>query len=197
MLDWGLTLCVGIVFLIVYLGMGVVAFFTVLLAIGIGLRAVYDWIVTVAPLIDPGPIVEIVIPASVKAGLTTVAKFPIGVATVLLVGTILLLPVVFALSVYYVFLGVVPRTFSIYREYAADRGAALLTGNPAAVANAPNRPTDDLRQPTDIRALCLIPDGISDDAHVGPTREWIAENCPSIDDRVTRLRQITRTLEDQ
>lgn len=109
----------------------------------------------------------------------------------------------------------------MYREYAADRGAALMTGHSAAMASAldtlstaSDRLTDDLRHATDIQALCLIPDGITDEVEVGPIREWIAEDWPmidtlpqriptgivahpSIDDRIARFRQLTRTLEDQ
>lgn len=144
-------------------------------------------------------------------------EYIVGFATVLFMGGLLLLSVFLALSVHDAILGVVPRRLSIYREYAADRGAALLTGAPGTVgnaletlANATGRPTTDLRQTTDIQALCLVPDGISDDVEVGPTRQYIADTHPPIeavlqriptgivahpptDDRIDRLREPDRT----
>jgi heat shock protein HtpX len=221
-LVWGLYAIGFTVYAILYLGVVFVTIVAVLLTVLAGFRAVYDWIVTVIPFIDPGPIVGANIISGVAGVLFgTVMDYVAGFAAVLLTGGLLLIPVVPALSVYYVILGVVPRRLSIYREYAADRGAALLTGNPTAVANAlaaltnaTDRPTDDFRQATDIQALCLIPDGISDETDAGNTNKSIADDFllleaalqriptgivahPDIEDRIDRLQEIDRNLEEQ
>lgn len=220
-LDWGLISIGTIVYFTLCFSVVVAAIVSVLTAVLTGSRVVYDWIVTAAPLIDPGPIVGFDIATGAKEGIRTFMDYLIGFSTVLVMVGLFLLPVGLALSVYYAILGVVPRRLSIYREYAADRGAALVTGNPAAVgsalqtlANVTNRPTADLRQATDIQALCLIPDGITNDIEVGPIRQWIADDYPvieavlqriptgivahpPIENRIDRLQELSSDLEEQ
>lgn len=178
-----------ITFGILVLGQASVAIFGILAVVLVGFRRVYDWIVTVAPFVDPGPILGFeILPSIGDVFFGTVIDYVVGLATLLLMGGLLLIPVVLALSVYYAILGVVPRRLSIYREYAADRGAAMLTGNPAAVATAletlataTERPPTDRRQATEIQALCLISDGIGDEIAVGPIRQSIADDHPLIE----------------
>jgi len=86
---------------------------------------------------------------------------------------------------------------SRYREYAADRGSALLTGRPANLASALMRisgtmdriPTQDLRQARQFNALFIHP------AVSG--REGLSElimTHPSLEHRLSRLRQIELEL---
>lgn len=57
------------------------------------------------------------------------------------------------------------RLLSRYREYAADRGAAMITGKPAAMASAldsistsiDDQPSEDLREKASMNALFIIP----------------------------------------
>jgi heat shock protein HtpX len=59
------------------------------------------------------------------------------------------------------------RALSHYREFAADRGAAVITGKPAAMASAldsismtiDEQPSEDLREKTNMNALFIIPTG--------------------------------------
>lgn len=219
-LDWGLTVLGTIAYGTLYLGTIGVTIVIAILGVLSWVESAYNWLATVAPVIDPGPIIGIdIITGIVDVFFDGFVDYIAGVAATLLTGGLFLLPVVLALSVYYVILGVIPRRFTIYREYAADRGAALLTGEPTAVANAlrtlatdPNRPTADLRHATDIQALCLLPDGITDESTVGPIRDWIADDWPMfdaglerisagivahppVDERIARLRQIDQALE--
>lgn len=85
---------------------------------------------------------------------------------------------------------------SRYREYVADRGSALLTGQPANLASALLRisgtmdriPTQDLRQAQRFNALFI---------HPATGREGLAElfmTHPSLEHRLNRLRQIELEL---
>ena len=89
--------------------------------------------------------------------------------------------------------------FSRGREFAADRAAATLTGNPAALALALKRldvtiaetPTEDLRQPdrsTD--ALSILPALDPNDGGGG-----LLATHPSTEDRIDRLRELVREQE--
>jgi len=59
------------------------------------------------------------------------------------------------------------RTLSRYREYAADRGAAILTGRPSALSSALLKlndtvariPTRDLRAASELSAFFIVPAG--------------------------------------
>lgn len=86
---------------------------------------------------------------------------------------------------------------SRYREYAADRGSALLTGRPSDLASALLRisgtmeriPTQDLRQVQSANAFFIIP------AVAG--REGVAElfmTHPSLEHRLNQLRRIELEL---
>jgi len=97
------------------------------------------------------------------------------------------------------------RRLARAREFAADRAAALLTGNPAAVASALETLSDDEgpRPDADARVagvatLCLLPGGFereadaegeSDDGFHVPTTAH-----PPTDERVARLRELTARL---
>jgi heat shock protein HtpX len=84
---------------------------------------------------------------------------------------------------------------SRYREYAADRGGAILTGAPEQLASALLRisgsmqsiPTKDLRAAQPLSAMYFA----------APTREFIGEllmDHPSIEHRLARLQSIERQM---
>jgi heat shock protein HtpX len=88
------------------------------------------------------------------------------------------------------------RALSRYREYAADRGGALITGKPGALASAlltidgrmDRVPTEDLREQAEMNAFFVIP---IDRGFVGR----IARTHPPTEKRVERLRALERELE--
>jgi len=90
------------------------------------------------------------------------------------------------------------RLLSRYREYAADRGAAAITGKPAALASAlltidgsmDRVPQEDLRETSEMNAFFVIPikSGI-----VGK----LFSTHPSTENRVERLRDLERQMETQ
>jgi heat shock protein HtpX len=98
------------------------------------------------------------------------------------------------------------RLLSQYREFAADRGAATITGNPAALAAALRKlddgmsdlPDDDLRDADGgIEALYVAP---IDDYQFGEDRELISSDLfpathPPVEERVERLRELAREAE--
>jgi len=85
------------------------------------------------------------------------------------------------------------RALSRYREYSADRGAASITGNPAALASAlmsisgrmDNVPKEDLRDQAEMNAFFIIPirSGI-----VGK----LASTHPPTEKRIEKLRELER-----
>ncbi|HEV3309149.1 MAG TPA: M48 family metalloprotease, partial [Chloroflexota bacterium] len=86
---------------------------------------------------------------------------------------------------------VLVNALSRYREYAADRGSAILTGSPETLISALNRistemgqvPTQDLRQAQPMSALYIAP----------PRREYISEvfsDHPSLKHRIERLQSL-------
>jgi heat shock protein HtpX len=86
-------------------------------------------------------------------------------------------------------------TLSRYREYAADRGGAMLTGAPEQLASALLRisgtmqaiPTQDLRQAQPLSALFIA----------APSREFVGElfsDHPSVEHRIARLQQLEREM---
>ncbi|WP_224448472.1 M48 family metalloprotease [Haloprofundus salilacus] len=93
------------------------------------------------------------------------------------------------------------------REFAADGAAALLTGNPAAVAAAirrlnsavPVAPDRDLRRSAGIRGLCFLPHGFEtgDDDGGSEGFSLTVETHPAATERVARLRKLARELEEQ
>jgi heat shock protein HtpX len=88
------------------------------------------------------------------------------------------------------------RALSRYREYAADRGGAIITGRPSALASALMKidgrmdkvPDEDLRGQTEMNAFFIIPikSGI-----VGK----LFGTHPSTENRIERLREMERELE--
>ncbi|OYR42715.1 zinc metalloprotease HtpX [Halorubrum sp. Ib24] len=88
------------------------------------------------------------------------------------------------------------RALSRYREYAADRGAALITGKPGALASAlmtidgrmDRVPEEDLRQEAEMNAFFIIPIKAG---FVGK----IASTHPSTENRIERLRDLEREME--
>ena len=88
------------------------------------------------------------------------------------------------------------RTLSRYREFAADRGGAVITGKPASLASALMKidgrmdkvPKDDLRSQNEMNAFFIIP------IRVG----WVGRlfsTHPSTEKRIERLRDLERELE--
>ena len=88
------------------------------------------------------------------------------------------------------------RVLSRYREFAADRGGAVITGRPSALASALMKidngmdrvPSDDMREQADMNAFFIIP--IKSGA-IGR----ILSTHPSTENRIERLREMERELE--
>jgi heat shock protein HtpX len=94
------------------------------------------------------------------------------------------------------------RTLSRYRELAADRGAALITGAPQNLASALVRidgiihgkggvsiPTKDFRQAETVNALFIVP------ALKGDEVASLFSTHPSTEERVERLNEMQRQME--
>jgi len=89
------------------------------------------------------------------------------------------------------------RTLSRYREYAADRGSALLTGSPSNLMSALVKisgvmqriPDRDLREVQGMNAMFIIP------ASVGNTVSELFSTHPSLENRLERLRAMSREME--
>ncbi|NHN60516.1 MULTISPECIES: zinc metalloprotease HtpX [Halorussus] len=87
------------------------------------------------------------------------------------------------------------RTLSRYREYAADRGGATITGKPAALASAlmtidsgmSKVPKEDFREQSEMNAFFIIP--LKSD-FIGK----IFSTHPSTEARVERLRELERQM---
>ena len=83
-------------------------------------------------------------------------------------------------------------TLSRYREFAADRGAALLTGRPADLMSALVKlsgrdteiPDDDLRRLSTVEALCVVANG--------GARFSLFSDHPPLAKRLARLAEMTR-----
>ncbi len=88
------------------------------------------------------------------------------------------------------------RTLSRYREYAADRGGARITGRPSALATALLKidgemdrvPDEDLRNQAEMNAFFVIP---IESGFIGQ----FARTHPSTEDRVEKLRAMEREVE--
>jgi heat shock protein HtpX len=88
------------------------------------------------------------------------------------------------------------RTLSRYREYAADRGAAIITGQPSALASALQKisgnvdriPEDDLREQSEMNAFFIIP-------LKGGTITKLFSTHPPTEKRIERLRDLEREME--
>lgn len=88
------------------------------------------------------------------------------------------------------------RALSRYREFAADRGGASITGKPAALASAlmtidgrmDKVPKKDLREQSEMNAFFIIP-------LKGDFIGKIFSTHPSTDARIERLREMEREME--
>jgi len=88
------------------------------------------------------------------------------------------------------------RVLSRYREYAADRGGAVITGKPSALASAlltidgrmDRVPQEDLRDTAEMNAFFIIP---IKSGFVGK----LFSTHPSTEKRVERLRELEREME--
>ncbi|GAA0531429.1 zinc metalloprotease HtpX [Halorubrum ejinorense] len=88
------------------------------------------------------------------------------------------------------------RALSRYREYSADRGAALITGKPGALASAlmtidgrmDKVPKEDLREEAEMNAFFIIPIKAG---FVGR----IASTHPSTERRIEKLRDLEKEME--
>ncbi|MCL7414708.1 MAG: zinc metalloprotease HtpX [ANME-2 cluster archaeon] len=89
------------------------------------------------------------------------------------------------------------RTLSRYREFSADRGAALITGAPSHLASAlmkisgvmPRIPTDDLRKVEGMNAFFIIP------ALSGSSVMKLFSTHPSVEKRIAALEKLETELE--
>jgi heat shock protein HtpX len=91
------------------------------------------------------------------------------------------------------------RTLSRYRELAADRGSALITGAPEHLASAllkisgrmqdPRIPQRDFRQAEAVNALFIVP------ALRGDSLATLFSTHPSVEERVQRLQEMQRQME--
>jgi heat shock protein HtpX len=85
-------------------------------------------------------------------------------------------------------------TVSRYREYAADRGSAILTGEPEQLMSAlqiltrsaPSIPSDDLRDLAAVEALCIV--------GTGGRRIELLMDHPPLEKRLAHLAEIAREL---
>lgn len=88
------------------------------------------------------------------------------------------------------------RALSRYREYAADRGAAFLTGSPGMLSSALKKisgnmkrvPEQDLRQAEGMNAFYIIP------ALTGDAFSELLSTHPSLEKRLDYLRQLEREM---
>ncbi|SFL29022.1 heat shock protein HtpX [Halogranum rubrum] len=88
------------------------------------------------------------------------------------------------------------RALSRYREYAADRGGAVITGKPSALASAllkisgrmDNVPKEDMREQAEMNAFFIIP---IKSGFIGK----IASTHPSTEKRVAKLRELEKEME--
>jgi heat shock protein HtpX len=88
------------------------------------------------------------------------------------------------------------RALSRYREFAADRGGAVITGQPSALASALLKisggmdqvPSEDLRDTAEMNAFFIIP---IKSGFIGR----LFSTHPATEERVERLRQLEKELE--
>jgi heat shock protein HtpX len=88
---------------------------------------------------------------------------------------------------------------SRYREFAADRGAALITGRPSALASAlvnisgamQQVPTQDLREAERMNAFFIVPTSVK-----GAVQTLFATH-PPMEKRIERLQQLEAQLQQQ
>jgi heat shock protein HtpX len=105
--------------------------------------------------------------------------------------------IVFLVSIAtYVLSFILIRTISRYREYAADRGAAIITGAPENLMSALQRiasgmasiPQRDLRQVEAMNAFFIIPTGVKS------TLGELFATHPPLEKRLARLAELSREM---
>ncbi len=83
-----------------------------------------------------------------------------------------------------------------YREYGADHGGAVISGNPSALASALEKisgsmariPQEDLRKVQTANAFMIVP------AVAGKSMQNLFSTHPPVEDRVRRLREMKRLM---
>jgi heat shock protein HtpX len=88
------------------------------------------------------------------------------------------------------------RTISRYREYAADRGAALITGAPENLMSALQKitgemariPQRDLRQVESMNAFFIVP------TNIGVRAAGLLQTHPPTEKRLAALAEIAREM---
>lgn len=88
------------------------------------------------------------------------------------------------------------RALSRYREYAADRGSAIITGQPSVLASALMKisgvmarvPSQDLRSVEGMNAFFTVP------AISGSSIMDIFSTHPSVEKRIARLEKMQREM---
>ena len=105
--------------------------------------------------------------------------------------------IVFAVSILvYVISFILIRTISRYREYAADRGSALITGAPEYLMSALQKissqmtliPNQDLRQVEGMNAFFIVP------ANVRGAASELFMDHPPLEKRIAALAEIAREM---
>jgi heat shock protein HtpX len=105
--------------------------------------------------------------------------------------------IVFAVSIAtYILSFILIRTISRYREYAADRGAAIITGAPENLMSALQRissgmasiPQRDLRSVEAMNAFFIIPTGVKS------TLGELFATHPPLEKRLARLAELSREM---
>jgi heat shock protein HtpX len=89
------------------------------------------------------------------------------------------------------------QALSRYREFAADRGAAIITGRPSALASALNKissgmhqiPQRDLRATSELQAFYIFPPG------VGKSIAGLFATHPPLEKRIAALQRLEAQLQ--
>jgi heat shock protein HtpX len=109
-----------------------------------------------------------------------------------------ILLVILASVVVYAISFVLLRALSRYREFAADRGSAILTGRPSALASALIKisgtieriPSNDLRSAEGMSAFFIVP------ARAKNSVMNIFADHPPLDQRLAALARLEQQLQD-
>jgi heat shock protein HtpX len=99
--------------------------------------------------------------------------------------------------VVYVVSFILMQALSRYREFAADRGAAMITGRPSALASALNKisagmhqiPQRDLRSTSELQAFYIFPAG------VGKSISGLFSTHPPLEKRIAALQRLEAQLQ--
>ena len=108
-----------------------------------------------------------------------------------------ILPVIAGSFIVWIASFIILRLLSRYREYTADRGAAIITGNPSALASALMKisgrmadvPNEDLRKHAGMSAMMF-------ETVENRITKWFRTH-PAVENRVERLRNLEREFESQ